>query len=65
MFFVFFDIAVLWLDAERRVVDKVLAKPFRPYYASRKPAQFFVEGDPGLLGQAQIGDRLAFEEADR
>ena len=65
MFFVFFSIAVVWLDAERRVVDKVLAKPFRPYYAPQKPAQFFVEGDPGLLEQVQIGDQLAFEESDR
>ena len=65
MFFVFFDIAVLWLDAERRVVDKVLAKSFRPYYASRKPAQYFCEGDPRLLERAQIGDQLAFEESRR
>jgi uncharacterized membrane protein (UPF0127 family) len=63
MFFVFFSIAVVWLDAERRVVDKVLAKPFRPYYAPQKPAQYYVEGDPGLLEQVQIGDQLAFEES--
>jgi uncharacterized membrane protein (UPF0127 family) len=63
MFFVFFPIAVVWLDAERRVVDKVLAKPFRPYYAPKKPAQYYVEGDPVLLEHVQIGDRLAFEES--
>jgi uncharacterized membrane protein (UPF0127 family) len=63
MFFCFFSIAVVWLDAERRVVDKVLAKPFRPYYAPKKPAQYFVEGDPRLLEEVQIGDQLAFEES--
>ncbi len=63
MFFVFLHIGVLWLDAERRVVDKVLAKPFRPYYAPSKPAQYFVEGDPRLLEKAQIGDQRAFEES--
>ena len=63
MLFVFFSIAVVWLDAERRVVDQVLAKPFRPYYAPSKPAQYYVEGDPGLLEHVQIGDQLAFEES--
>jgi uncharacterized membrane protein (UPF0127 family) len=62
MFFVSFPIAVLWLDAGYQVVDKVLAKPWRPYYASGEPAQFFVEGVPALLGQAQVGDVLRFEE---
>lgn len=65
MFFVFFSIAIVWLDAERRVVDKALAKPFRPFYASRKPAQFYVEGAPRLLEEVQVGDQLAFEESGR
>ncbi|HIP96426.1 MAG TPA: DUF192 domain-containing protein [Anaerolineae bacterium] len=58
MFFVFFPIAVIWLDAGKRVVDKVLARPFRPYYAPRKPAQYYVEGHPALLEQVQVGDLL-------
>ena len=39
MFFVFFPIAVVWLDQNKRVVDKALARPFRPYYAPCRPAQ--------------------------
>ena len=62
MFFVSFSIAVLWLDAEYRVVDKVLAQPWHPYYASEKPARFFVEGLPVLLEKAQVGDVLQIEE---
>lgn len=58
MFFVFFPIAVIWLDAEKRVVDKALARPFRPYYAPRKPAQYYVEGHPSLLDKVQTGDVL-------
>ena len=65
MFFVPFPIAVIWLNAGRRVVDQVLAKPFRPYYASRVPAQYFVEGAPDLLARARVGDELAFEECVR
>ena len=62
MFFVFFPIAVIWLDAERKVVDKVLARPFRPYYAPQRPAQYFVEGHPNILDKVQIGDRLELEQ---
>jgi uncharacterized membrane protein (UPF0127 family) len=61
MFFVFFDIGVIWLDRERRVVDKVVARPFRPYYAPRSPAQYYVEGCPGILEHVRLGDLLDFE----
>ena len=61
MFFVFFPIAVLWLDAQKRVVDTALARPFRPYYAPHHPAQYFVEGVPGLLDQVHVGDELNWE----
>lgn len=61
MFFVFFPIAVIWLDSERRVVDKKLARPFRPYYAPRQPAQYYIEGHPSLLERVSLGDQLEFE----
>ena len=60
MFFVFFPIAVVWLDRDREVVDKALARPFRPFYAPQSPAQFFVEGHPSLLERVHLGDRLEF-----
>ena len=58
MFFVFFPIAVVWLDRERRVVDKALARPFRPYYAPKCPAQYFIEGHVSLLERVSAGDQL-------
>jgi uncharacterized membrane protein (UPF0127 family) len=61
MLFVFFPIAVVWLDRDRRVVDMALARPFRPYYAPKQPAQYYVEGHPSLLDRVHAGDRLAFE----
>lgn len=61
MFFVFFAIAVIWLDRDKRVVDKALARPFRPYYAPSSPAQYFVEGHTSLLERVSPGDQLAFE----
>jgi uncharacterized membrane protein (UPF0127 family) len=60
MFFVFFSIAVVWLDGDLRVVDRVLARPFRPYYAPRSPAQYYVEGHPSLLECVSLGDQLEF-----
>jgi uncharacterized membrane protein (UPF0127 family) len=61
MLFVFFDIGVIWLDGEKRVVDKRLARPFRPYYAPRQPAQFFIECHPHALEFVDVGDELAWE----
>jgi uncharacterized membrane protein (UPF0127 family) len=61
MFFMNFAIATIWLDKDARVVDKVLAKPWRPMYASHKPAQYVIEARPTLLDKVAIGDRLAFE----
>ena len=61
MLFVFFDIGVIWLDKQRRVVDKKLARTFRPYYAPQQPAQFFIECHPHALEFVNIGDQLAWE----
>ena len=60
MFFVFFPIAVLWLDDDRQVVDKVLARPFRPLYAPSAPARYIVECSPVVLEQVAVGDRLSW-----
>jgi uncharacterized membrane protein (UPF0127 family) len=61
MFFVFFSIGVVWLAADGTVMDAKLAKPFRPYYASRAPAKYYLEGTPALLSWVQIGERLTIE----
>ncbi len=62
MLFMLFSIGVVWLDASGRVVDKCLAKPWRPAYAPRAPAQYFIEANPGVLDRIQIGDTLRFDE---
>lgn len=56
MFFVSFPIAVVWLDAEGRVIHVVLARPWRPYYAPPRPAKYFLEGPPDLLTKVRVGD---------
>jgi uncharacterized protein len=62
MFFMFFSIAVVWLDASGKVVDACLAKPWRPAYAPRLPAQYFIEANVSLLNKVKVGDILSFDE---
>ena len=63
MFFVFFPIGVLWLDSGMRVVDKTIARPFRPFYQPRAAARYILEGPPVIVERAQVGDRLRFDAA--
>ena len=62
MFFMFFSIGVIWLDAQRRVVDKRLAKPWQPVIAPRTPAQYYLEANPHVLARVELGDVLTFDE---
>ncbi len=64
MFFVFFPIGVVWLDRENRVVDKVVACPFRPFYAPRGPAIGVLECRPDVLERVEIGDKIRFVAQD-
>jgi uncharacterized membrane protein (UPF0127 family) len=64
MFFMAFPIAAIWLDNEFVVVDKVCAKPWRPFYAPRKAARYTLEASPSLLERVQIGNKLHFETQD-
>lgn len=41
-----FPVAVAWLDGRGRVVHSTMAKPWRPYYASRRPASYVLEVHP-------------------
>ena len=60
MFFVSFDLTVLWVDSGMKVVDKALAKSWRPVYVSKKPAQYVVEIHPERWGDFEIGDEVQF-----
>ncbi|MEP7356705.1 MAG: DUF192 domain-containing protein [Anaerolineales bacterium] len=62
MFGVAFPIAAVWIDDGGRIVDKVLALPWRPYYAPRAPARYILETRPDFLERVSIGDEVDFEE---
>lgn len=58
MFFMRFDITVLWLNRDHIVVDKTMAKKWRPFYASKHPAQYTLELHADRLLDYSIGDFL-------
>jgi hypothetical protein len=62
MLFVFFPIGVIWLNSNRRVVDKTLALPWRLIYAPDRPARYYVEAHPAALERVEIGDMLTFPD---
>lgn len=63
MLFVSFDLAVFWIDSNMKVVDKVLAKSWRPAYFSKQPAKYVLEIHPDRWNDFQIGDTVQFTNA--
>lgn len=63
MFFVSFDLAVIWISSDMQVVDKVLAKSWKPAYFSKEPAKYVLEVHPYRWEEFQVGDRLQFKDA--
>lgn len=61
MFFMRFDIAVIWADANLTVVDAQLARRWRPAYVPARPAQFILETHPTRLDEFHPGDQLVLE----
>jgi uncharacterized membrane protein (UPF0127 family) len=62
MLFVAFDLAVFWINSEMNVVDKVLARSWRPAYFSKRPARYVLEIHPDRWGDYEIGDRVQFRD---
>ena len=63
MLFVSFDLTVVWINSQMTVVDKVLAKPWRPAYFSKHPAKYVLEIHPGRWADFEIGDSVECKDA--
>ena len=63
MLFVPFDLSVIWINSAMQVVDKVLAKAWRPAYFSKQPARYVLEIHPARWEDFQIGDQVEFKNA--
>jgi uncharacterized membrane protein (UPF0127 family) len=57
-----FDISVFWLDTNYFVVDKTIAKKWRPFYIPKNKAKYVLETHPSIFSSINIGDQLSFEE---
>lgn len=62
MFFVPFDLAVFWINANMEVVDKIIAKPWRPAYFSKRAAKYVLEIHPDRIKDYEIGDKVDFKD---
>ena len=62
MLFVPFDLSVIWINSAMQVVDKVLAKSWRPAYFSKQPARYVLEIHPERWGDFEIGDMVQFKD---
>jgi uncharacterized membrane protein (UPF0127 family) len=63
MFFVPFDLAVFWINAEMTVVDKVVARSWRPAYFPAQAARFTLEIHPSRFNDYNVGDKVEFKDA--
>jgi len=63
MLFVSFNLTVIWINSAMQVVDKVLAKSWRPAYFSKDPAKYVLEIHPARWGDFEIGDGVEFKDA--
>jgi uncharacterized membrane protein (UPF0127 family) len=61
MFFVWTDLAIAWVNSNNEVVDTALAKAWRPFYASAKPARYVIEFHPERHGEFKAGDQISFD----
>lgn len=63
MLFVSFDLAVFWIDESMHVVDKVLAKSWKPAYFPKADAMYTLEIHPHRFTNYEIGDKVEFKDA--
>jgi uncharacterized membrane protein (UPF0127 family) len=63
MLFVAFDLTVIWINSNLQVVDKIIARSWRPAYFSKQPARYVLEIHPERSGDYEIGDTVQFRDA--
>ncbi len=64
MFFMRFDIAVIWLDETKTVVDVQKAHRWRSIITPRIAARYVLEAPTFWMNYFSIGDHLSFEETN-
>lgn len=65
MFGMWFDLAVVWINAGGEVVDARPAHRWRSVLVPRKPAKYVLETKLEYLEAFHVGDVIQFENANR
>jgi len=63
MLFMNFDLCVVWINTEMRVVDVQLARKWQPSYTPAQPARYTLETRTEYLLEFHAGDLIRFEQA--
>ena len=63
MLFVPFDLAVFWINSDMTIVDKVIAKSWKPAYFPKADAKYTLEIHPDRWADYEIGDKVEFKNA--
>lgn len=63
MLFVPFDLAVFWIDGNLEIVDKIIARSWRPAYMPSRAARYVLEIHPDLFTLYAVGTQVSMEDA--
>ena len=58
MMFVFFPIDIVFLDSQKKVVDKAALHPWMLNYTPKKAAKYFIELPQGKARKISVGNSL-------
>jgi len=61
MMFMWLDLAVIWINSDLTVVDKVLARRWKLAYVPQKAAKYVLETGVTHLADYNIGDKVRFD----
>jgi uncharacterized membrane protein (UPF0127 family) len=61
MFFMAFDIAIVWIDSSFRVVDKKVARRWHPAYSPCQPAKFVLETTTDQINNFEVNEHINIE----
>lgn len=56
------DLGVIWINSGLNIVDKIIAKSWRPAYFPAQPAMYTLEIHPDRISEFNIEDKVSFNE---
>ncbi|GAB4522212.1 MAG: hypothetical protein Fur0018_03660 [Anaerolineales bacterium] len=62
MFGMAFDLTIVWIDTQKRVVDVQIARRWPPFYFPCAPARYVLETGTQHFAHFRPGDTLDFED---